>query len=123
MKVLLVEPMRHPREIDITPSLEEYYRILDCRCITAVYPWEEPLALVTDDEGFFTDKLFSRYIPEMGQPICGSFFLCGLGEENFADLPPELMKKFKEKFWNIQTFIHTKCGLLTVEEVDGTQPQ
>lgn len=29
MKVLLVEPMEHPKEIDIQPTLEEYYKVLD----------------------------------------------------------------------------------------------
>ena len=61
MKVLLVEPMEHPKEIDIQPTLEEYYKVLDCDCITATYPWPEPVALVTDDNGLFTDKLFRRY--------------------------------------------------------------
>lgn len=95
MKVLLVEPMEHPKEIDIQPTLEEYYKVLDCDCITATYPWPEPVALVTDDNGLFTDKLFSRYIRELKQPIRGSFFLCGLGKEDFTDLPPELMDRFK----------------------------
>ena len=35
MKVLLIEPMEHPKEIDIQPTLEEYYKVLDCDCITA----------------------------------------------------------------------------------------
>lgn len=48
MKVLLIEPMEHPKEIDIQPTLEEYYKVLDCDCITATYPWPEPVALVTD---------------------------------------------------------------------------
>lgn len=100
MKVLLVEPMKHPQEINIQPELKEYYRILDCDCITATYPWVEPIALVTDDNGLFTDKLFSRYIPELQQAIRGSFFLCGIGEEDFTDLPPDLMEKFKKRFWS-----------------------
>ena len=99
MKVLLIEPMEHPKEIDIQPTLEEYYKVLDCDCITATYPWPEPVALVTDDNGLFTDKLFSRYIRELKQPIRGGFFLCGVGKEDFTDLPPELMDKFKKRFW------------------------
>lgn len=55
MKVLLIEPMGHPKEINIQPTLEEYYKVLDCDCITATYPWPEPVALVTDDNGLFTD--------------------------------------------------------------------
>ena len=69
MKVLLIKPMEHPQVVDIENSLKEFYRILDCDCITATYPWEERAALVTDDNGLFTEKPFSRYIPELEQPI------------------------------------------------------
>lgn len=123
MKVLLIEPMEYPKEIDIQPTLEEYYKVLDCDCITATYPWSEPIALVTDDNGLFTDKLFSRYIRELRQPIRGSFFLCGLGEEDFTDLPPELMDKFKKRFWNPELFVRTASGLAAIQTSDGTQPE
>ncbi len=49
------------------------------------------MGLVTDDEGLFTDKLPNRYIHELRQK--GNFFICGLSEDDFADLPEELMKK------------------------------
>ena len=45
MKVLLIKPMEHPQVVDIENSLKEFYRILDCDCITATYPWEERAAL------------------------------------------------------------------------------
>ena len=49
MKVLLIKPMEHPQVVDIENSLKEFYRILDCDCITATYPWEaDAVALVTD---------------------------------------------------------------------------
>ena len=44
MKVLLIKPMEHPQVVDIENSLKEFYRILDCDCITATYPWEERAA-------------------------------------------------------------------------------
>lgn len=99
MKVLFIAPMEHPKVIDIGHTLTDYYKLLDCDCITAVYPWEDPVALVTDDEGLFKHNPFSRYIKELKQPIKGSFFLCGLGEEDFADLPESYIKKYMERFW------------------------
>ena len=105
MKVLLIKPMEHPQVVDIENSLKEFYRILNCDCITATYPWEERAALVTDDNGLFTEKSFSRYIPELEQPIKGNFFICGLGEEDFAELPQDLIRKFRERFWVPEAFI------------------
>ena len=105
MKVLLIEPMEHPKEIDIQPTLEEYYKVLDCDCITATYPWPEPVALVTDDNGLFTDKLFSRYIRELRQPISTAAFACS------------------GMFWNPELFVRTASGLAAIQTSDGTQPE
>lgn len=67
MKVLLIDPMEHPKEIDIQPTLEEYYKVLDCDCITATYLWPEPVALVTDDNGLFTEKLAESLNQKYGE--------------------------------------------------------
>ena len=96
MKVLLVEPGKHPRTVEIEHTLEAMYQVLDCDTITATYPWPDRLALVTDDEGMFSDKIPCRYIRELEQPIMGNFFLCGLGTDDFTDLPEELMEKLVE---------------------------
>ena len=42
-----------------------------------------------------------------GDIIKGTFFITGLGAEDFTDLSPELMKKYKQRFWNIELFIPT----------------
>ena len=114
MKVLLIKPMEHPQVVDIENSLKEFYRILDCDCITATYPWKERAVLVTDDNGLFTEKSFSRYIPELEQPIKGNFFICGLGEEDFAELPQDLIQKFRERFWVPEACQHVRA--------DGSHP-
>ena len=123
MKVLLIKPMEHPQVVDIENSLQEFYRILDCDCITATYPWEECAALVTDDNGLFTEKSFSRYIPELEQPIKGNFFICGLGEEDFAELPQDLLRKFRERFWVPEAFVSMFGQMAVIQVDDGTKPE
>ena len=123
MKVLLIKPMEHPQVVDIENSLKEFYRILDCDCITATYPWEERAALVTDDNGLFTEKSFSRYIPELEQPIKGNFFICGLGEEDFAELPQDLIQKFRERFWVPEAFVSMFGQMAVIQMDDGTKPE
>lgn len=114
MKVLLVEPGKHPRTVEIEHTLEAMCQVLDCDTITATYPWPDRLALVTDDEGMFSDKIPCRYIRELEQPIMGNFFLCGLGPEDFTDLPEELMEKYRKLFWCPQLFIPTSEGMLVL---------
>lgn len=123
MKVLLIKPMEHPQVVDIENSLQEFYRILDCDCITATYPWEECAALVTDDNGLFTEKPFSRYISELEQPIKGNFFICGLGEENFAELPQDLIQRFRERFWVPEAFVSMFGQMAVIQMDDGTKPE
>lgn len=123
MRVLLVKPMEHPKVVDIEDSLDAFYRILECDCIVATYPWEDHAALVTDDEGLFTEKEFSRYIPELKQPIKGNFFICGLGEDDFAELPEDLIQKFRERFWLPETFINVLGQVSIIQMDDGTKPE
>lgn len=124
MKVLLIKAMEHPQVVDIEDTLKEYYRILECDCITAAYPWEaDAAALVTDDNGLFTEKLFSRYIPELKQPIRGNFFICGLSDEDFAELPEDLIRKYTERFWMPEAFISMYEQMSIIKMDDGTRPE
>lgn len=123
MKVLLIKPMEHPQVVDIEDSLDEFYRILECDCITATYPWKEQVALVTDDNGLFTEKPFSRYISELEQPIKGNFFLCGLGEEDFTELPENLIRKYTERFWVPEAFVSMFGRMSIIRMDDGTKPE
>ena len=118
MKVLLVEPGKHPCTVEIEHTLEAMYRVLDCDTITATYPWEDPVGLVTDDEGLFKDKPWNRVIDRYNA-IKGNFFLCGLGPEDFTDLPEELMEKYKRLFWRPQLFIPTSEGMVVLHVDDG----
>lgn len=122
MKVLLVEPMKHPRVVEIRHTLEEMYRLLECETITAAYPWDDCVALVTDDEGLYSGKQPNRYIKELEQPIMGNFFLCGLGKEDFTDLPDTLAEKYTKRFWRPELLLGSPHGLAVIVMDDGTEP-
>lgn len=50
IKVLLVEPEQTPREFEIENTLEVQQQLVG-GWIQAVYPWEDPVALVCNEEG------------------------------------------------------------------------
>ena len=109
MKVLIVEPGKHPREVEIPHTLSAMQEVVG-GYIQATYPFDDPVALVCDEEGMLKNKDFNRYVCE-GCAILGTFFICGLGVEDFSDLSDDLMKKYKERFYAPEALIKTPAGI------------
>ena len=101
MKILVVEPMKEPYEKEIQGTLEEMQAIVG-GYIQAVYPFEDPVAVVCNDEGKLMGLPYNRLLrDDVGRPydvLCGTFFVAGLGEENFTSLPDRLMEKYKAMY-------------------------
>ena len=53
--------------------------------IQALYPWEEPVAIVCNDEGKNMGLPLNRVL-ENYDIIAGAFFVCGIQGENFSSL-------------------------------------
>lgn len=114
MKILIVEPGNHPRETEIDGSLESMQKTVG-GYIQAIYPFEDEVAVICDDEAKLkADTQWNRMIPEIGDVIKGTFFIAGLGREDFTDLSSELTEKYKQRFWNIELFIPAPNGLMPI---------
>jgi len=114
MKILIVEPGNHPRETEIDGNLESMQKTVG-GYIQAIYPFEDEVAIICDDEAKLkSDTQWNRMIPEIGDVIKGTFFIVGLGTEDFTDLSSELTEKYKQRFWNIELFVPTPNGLMPI---------
>lgn len=114
MKVLIVESRKRPREAEIDGSLESMQKTVG-GYLRAIYPFEDEIALVCDDESKLkSDTEWNRMLSETSDVIKGTFFIAGLGAEDFTDLSAELMEKYKQRFWNIELFIPTPNGLMPI---------
>ena len=112
MKVLIVEPGKHPYEKEIDSCLESLQKNVG-GYIEAIYPFEDLVALVCDEEAKLkSDTQWNRILGR--DVIKGPFFLCGIEGEEFSDLPDGLMEKYKKYFWEPQLFIPTPNGLLPI---------
>ena len=121
IRVLLIEPGTHPRLVEVAHELENLQALVG-GYIEAVYPWDDPVALVCDEEGKCkSDTRPNRMLEDYDQ-LVGPVFICGLGEEDFASITDELALKYAEKFWMPETFIRTGAGLLVIRDDDGTTP-
>ena len=108
MKVLMVEPGKTAYELEIGDSLKDIQQAVDGN-IEVVYPYDEPVAIVCNEEGknkgFPLNRALYNEQGEIYDIVAGKFFVCGLSEENFASLSQEHMEQFKERFYDPEVFI------------------
>lgn len=101
MKILVVEPMKVPYEREISGSLASMQEVVGGD-IEATYPFTDPVGLVCNSEGKFLGLPPNRLLyDDNGVPydmVCGTFFLAGLGSENFVSLTPEHSQKYQRHF-------------------------
>ena len=101
MQIIVVEPFKAAYTKDIEGSLESMQELVG-GYIEAVYPFEDEVAIVCDEEAKLTGKRANRALTdERGRVydiICGTFFIAGLGEEDFTDVPEELVSKYLDMY-------------------------
>ena len=121
LDVLLVKPGMYPQQVQIDTGLESLQAAVG-GYIQAVYPFEEPVAIIVDEEGKLNGKEPNRGLRtedgELYDLICGDFLVMGLGEEDFDSLSPELMKQFEEKFHQPEIFIRMGRGTVAMPMPD-----
>ena len=108
MTVLMVEPGYAPYEKTIPNTLEAKQELVG-GLITAIYPYEEMVAIVANDEGILLNMEFNRSVEGGYGGVFGSFFVCGLTEDDFCSLPPDQMERFKKKFHKAEILVGF-CG-------------
>ena len=109
MNVLMVEPGKAPYETQIGDDLRSMQAAVG-GYIQAVYPFEQPVALVCCESGKLDDLPLNRALRDADGDVydivAGKFFIVGLGESDFTDLPHELAKRFAEQFRQPEIFMH-----------------
>ena len=115
IEVLMVEPGQYPRVERIGSDLASLQK--------AVYPYDDPVALICGEEAKLEGKPLNRALRDEDGDIydivAGKFFLCGLGDENFAYLPKELQQKYEEKFRQPEAFLKMGSKIMAIP----TEPQ
>ena len=113
MKVLVVEPQKPCRvqEIESLPDMQQ----LVGGDIEAVYPFQELVAVVCNADGKALGLPMNRplldkdYLPY--DIIRGTFFVAGLGQEDFISLTDEQIQRYKSLYDNMQILpVRTAAG-------------
>ena len=103
MDVLVVEPGYAPYEKSIN-GLSEMQDTVG-GLIQAIYPYEEQVAIVCNEEGLLLGLDFNRSVPGGYGGVVGTFIICGLGDEDFRSLTPQQMEKYSKEYYNAEILI------------------
>lgn len=110
MKALKVLPGSSPKLVDIGSDLDSLQNEVG-GYIQALYPFEDQVAIVCNEEGKLTGLRPNRILQDedgsVYDIICGPFLIVGLGEEDFADLPCDLIDKYISKYEIPEYFVRT----------------
>lgn len=122
MRILVIEPEHKPEVREISGTLKSMQKIVG-GLIQALYPFEEPVALICNDEGKLLGLPLNRALrDEKGKLydiISGTFFVCGLSEDDFASLTEEQIQHFQRLFEVPEMFVRFNGRLVILSmEVD-----
>lgn len=120
LKVLLIEPEKYPKVIEIDDTLEAMQEVVGGQ-IEEYMPFEDEVAIICNEEGKVMGLPLNRAIydetnKEIIEIMAGKFFIAyaPIESEKFLSLPKELADKYSEKFRYPESFFRTDNGIKAV---------
>ena len=119
MQVVIVEPKKKPMVQDVGSDLESMQKIVG-GSIEAVYPFDEPVALICNEEGKLLNLPLNRALRddagEVYDIISGTFFLCAAptDSDHFAGLTDRQVKTYMERFDMPEMFLNVGGDLFVL---------
>lgn len=127
MRVVVVEPGKVPYEKEIDSGLKSMQKMVD-GLIQAIYPYDEPVALICNDEGKLQGLLYNRALRdpetwEIYDAVAGTFFLCGApaDSEDFTSLSDAQAEMCKKMFAAPEVFIDLGDAFMVLTMPDVCQ--
>ena len=120
MKVLIVEPEKASRAMEIDGSLKSMQELVG-GTIQAIYPFKEEIALVCNDDGKLLGLPLNRALRDSAtgaiyEIIAGTFFLCGapLDSDTFVSLTEEQLSAYATRFQFSEIFLRLNGQIVAV---------
>ena len=110
MQVVIVEPKKKPIVQDIDAGLESMQKMVG-GSIQAIYPFEEPVALIANEEGKLLNLPLNRALRDdegnVYDIISGTFFVCAAppDSDRFEGLTDQQVKTYTERFAMPEMFL------------------
>ena len=121
LSVLKIASGQYPQQVEINNELKALQQAVG-GSIGASYPFEDPVAIVYNDDGKLMGLPLNRALrDENGQmydAVAGTLLVGGLGEEDFASLTPEMAQKYEQLFHQPEAFLKLGNRLLVLPVPD-----
>ena len=117
--ILKIAPGHKPERVTIPHTLEAMQKVVG-GTIEVIYPYDDPVALVCNDEGKLMGLPLNRPVRDLETRaildiIAGTFFLCSLSEDEFASLNKEQIERYGNLFRSPELFLQTESQLLILQ--------
>ena len=123
MKVIVVEPEKAPYIKEIDSGLRSLQHEVG-GYIEAVYPYEDPVAIICNEEGKLNGLPLNRALRDeegtIYDIIAGTFLITGLTEDNFGSLDNKLAEKYSDKFKTPEVFARFNGRIIAVPMAEKT---
>ena len=124
ISVLVVEPGKEPYAKEIDSGLESLQHEVG-GYIQAVYPFEEPVAIVCNEEAKLEGLPLNRALRDEDGDIydivAGTFMVVGLTDDSFGSLTPELMQQFTDHFKSPEQFAKLGDRIVAIPMISEEQ--
>ena len=121
LTVLEIVPGQYPKQVEIDPDLKSLQQAVGGN-IGASYPFNDPVAMVYNDEGKLMGLPLNRALRDedgqMYDAVAGTFLVVGLGEEDFVSLSPEMAQKYEQLFHQPEAFLPLGRRLMVIPVPD-----
>ena len=125
MKVLVVDPEKEPYVKDISSGLSSLQKEVG-GFIEAVYPFEDPVAIICNEEGKLEGLPLNRALRDedghVYDIIAGTFLIAGLSEDNFCSLDDAQVEKFSAMYKNPELFMRLGNRTLVIPAEERAMP-
>ena len=122
--VVVVEPGKEPRIEEIDSGLESLQGMVG-GYIQAIYPYDDPVALICNEEGKLEGLPLNRALRDEDGDIydivSGAFLVVGLTEDNFGSLSGELAIKFSQEFKQPESFAKLGDKIVVIPMISEEQ--
>ena len=125
MKVLVVEPEKEPYVKEISSGLSSLQKEVG-GFIEAVYPFEDPVAIICNEEGKLEGLPLNRALRDedghVYDIIAGTFLIAGLSEDNFCSLNDAQLEKFSAMYKSPELFMRLGNRTLVIPAEEKPKP-